>query len=200
MKYITDTYSVEDLFTEYIFSLMKQKKNFMVFPDNKQILIEDEVDEWNKNHGLTDETERILYHYVEVKNNRGYIVYATEFITNIIIPIDVIEKDYNEFIKQIKEDLDVKNNKNENLLDKIYNNLQQDKVYGRMVTNVRYPYFDTVLYKTITGFIGWHNFGSSANKNTKEDLKWIIETIFKCTPKEFVETYECRNAKEIYNA
>lgn len=106
MKYITDTYSVEDLFTEYIFSLMKQKKNFMVFPDNKQILIEDEVDEWNKNHGLTDETERILYHYIFDKTYEGYVVNSIGSITNIIVPFNGIEKDYNEFIEQVKKDLE----------------------------------------------------------------------------------------------
>ena len=106
MKYITDTYPVEELFTEYIFSLMKQKKNFMLFPDNKQILIEDEVDEWNKNHGLTDETERILYHCISDKTYEGYVVNSIGSITNIIVPFNGIEKDYNEFIEQVKKDLE----------------------------------------------------------------------------------------------
>lgn len=108
MRKITDTYPVEELFTEYIFSLMKQKKSFMVFPNNKQILIEDEVDEWNKTRGLTNETERILYHYVSSKKNSGYVVHPTKFITDITVPFDIIKKDYNEFIKQAKIDLEVK--------------------------------------------------------------------------------------------
>lgn len=107
MKRITDTYPVEELFTEYIFSLMKQKKNFMIFPDNKQILIEDEVDEWNKNHGLTNETERILYHYVPSKGFPGYAINPTECISCVSVPYELIEKDYNEFIKQTKIDLEV---------------------------------------------------------------------------------------------
>ena len=107
MKRITDTYPVEELFTEYIFSLMKQKKNFMIFPDNKQILIEDEVDEWNKNHGLSNEIERILYHYVPSKINPGYVVCPTKFITDITVPFDLLEKNYNEFVKQAKIDLEM---------------------------------------------------------------------------------------------
>lgn len=107
MRKITDTYPVKELFTEYIFSLMKQKKNFMVFPDNKQILIEDEVDEWNKTHGLTNETERILYAYIIDKNkNDGYVIHPTKFITDMTVPFDLIEKNYNDFIKQVKIDLE----------------------------------------------------------------------------------------------
>ena len=105
MRKITDTYPVEELFTEYIHSLMKQKKNFMVFPDNKHILIKDEVDEWNKNHGLSNETERILYHYVPSKINPGYVIHPTKFITDITVPFDLLEKNYNEFIEQAKKDL-----------------------------------------------------------------------------------------------
>ena len=110
MRKITDTYPVEELFTEYILSLMKQKKNFMVFPDNKQILIKDEVDEWNKTHGLTNETERILYHCVYVKNILGYVIgyviHPTKFISDITVPFNLIEKNYNEFIEQAKKDLE----------------------------------------------------------------------------------------------
>lgn len=105
MRKITDTYPVKELFTEYIFSLMKQKKSFMVFPNNKQILIEDEIDEWNKIHGLTNETDRILYHCVNGKNV-GYVVHPTKFISDITVPFDLLEKDYNEFIKQAKIDLE----------------------------------------------------------------------------------------------
>ena len=87
---------------------------------------------------------------------------------------------------------------NDKILDEIYTNLQNRKVYGYVVNKVRYPYFCEVLYKTMKGYIGWHNYGSSANKNTKEDLKFIIKKIFLLTPKEFVEKYECRNIEDIY--
>lgn len=103
MRNITDTYSVEELFTEYIFSLIKQEKDFMVFPDNKQILIEDEVDEWNKIHGLTDVTERILYHCVYEKGQPiGYAIKDTNYLTSLLVPYDLIEMNYNHFIERLK--------------------------------------------------------------------------------------------------
>lgn len=86
---------------------------------------------------------------------------------------------------------------NNKIINEIYSNLQNKKVYGRMFTNVKYPFFDIVLYKTLGNYIGWHSYGSSANKNTKEDLKWIIETIFRLTPKEFIKRYECRSVEDI---
>ena len=73
----------------------------------------------------------------------------------------------------------------------IYNNLQKGKVYGYDFTNVRFPFFKIVLSKN-GRFIHWSNYGSSANKNTLKDLKWIIEVIFECTPEDFVQKFECR--------
>jgi hypothetical protein len=34
------------------------------------------------------------------------------------------------------------------------------------------------IYKTMQGNIAWKYFGSSANKNTNRDLRWLLETIF----------------------
>ena len=34
------------------------------------------------------------------------------------------------------------------------------------------------IYKTTQGNIGWRYFGSSANKNTDRDLRWLLENIF----------------------
>lgn len=95
-------FTPEQLFTEYIYSLMKQKKDFMVFPDNNQILINEEVDEWNKVNGITDPTERLLYHRV---GNDGYVVNYTEAITNVMVPVELLEKSYDDFIKQCEEDV-----------------------------------------------------------------------------------------------
>lgn len=79
-----------------------------------------------------------------------------------------------------------------NTLKQIYDNLQRGYVYGYMFTNCKYPFFAKVLYKTNMGYIGCEHFGSSANENTKKELRWIIEVIFKCSPDEFVKKYECR--------
>lgn len=35
------------------------------------------------------------------------------------------------------------------------------------------------IYLTTCGNIGWRHFGESANKNTIEELRWMLETIFK---------------------
>lgn len=92
------------MFTEYIHELMLQKKDFMVFPDNNQILVEDEVTEWNNIHGLTNDTERVMYHYVynEDETKAHYRVKHTNSITTLLIPTFCIPKNYEDFIKALK--------------------------------------------------------------------------------------------------
>ena len=96
-------YYSSKIFTEYIHELMLQKKDFMVFPNNEQILVEDEVTEWNNIHGLTNDTERIMYHYVydEDKTKAHYRVKHTNSITTLLIPTSSIAKKYEDFIKKI---------------------------------------------------------------------------------------------------
>lgn len=76
-------------------------------------------------------------------------------------------------------------------LKQIYNNINAGKKYGYMMNNVKYPFFDVVLSAN-QQYIYWRHFGSSANKNTVEDLEWILENIFKLSPEKFIEKYECR--------
>ena len=77
-----------------------------------------------------------------------------------------------------------------NALNRIYENINRGYCYGYFVSNVRYPYFDTCLSVSENGeFIRWTHYGSSANKNTKQALQWIIETIFKTTADEFEKKY-----------
>ena len=92
------------MFTEYIHELMLQKKDFVVFPDNNQILVEDEVTEWNNIHGLTNDTERVMYHYVydEDETKAHYRVKHTNSITTLLIPTFCIPKNYEDFIKALK--------------------------------------------------------------------------------------------------
>ena len=91
-----------ELFTEYIFSLMKQGKTFMMFPDNSQLLIEDEIDEWNRTHGLMDETERMMYHQY---GENGYIAHYSKTPTNVFVPLEMIKWSYEDFIKQCEKDV-----------------------------------------------------------------------------------------------
>ena len=91
------------MFTEYIHELMLQKKDFMVFPDNNQILVENEVTEWNNIHGLTNDTERIMCHYVydTDKTKELYRIKHTNTITTLLIPILCISQNYEDFIKAL---------------------------------------------------------------------------------------------------
>ena len=80
-------------------------------------------------------------------------------------------------------------NDNKLALDRIYNNIQAGKMYGEYRLNVKYPFFGEALYKIDSEFIGYTHYGSSATKNTKEWLNWIIAAIFKTTPEEFEKMY-----------
>lgn len=95
-------FAPKELFTEFIFALMINGKSFMVFPNNNQILIDDEVDEWNAANGITDPTERLIYHKF---GDDGYVVSYTEAITNVTVPAGMLDWNYEEFIKQCEEDV-----------------------------------------------------------------------------------------------
>ena len=96
------------IFTKYIHSLMLQKKDFMIFLDNNQILIESEVDEWNNIHGLTNTTERVIYHYVhdEDAEKAHYRIKHTDSITAFLVPVSLIAEDYECFIFQIEREME----------------------------------------------------------------------------------------------
>lgn len=100
---LKSNYYSSKMFTEYIHELMLQKKDFMVFPDNNQILVEDEVTEWNNIHGLTNDTERIMYHYVydEDETKAHYRVKHTNSITTLLMPTICIPINYEDFIRAL---------------------------------------------------------------------------------------------------
>lgn len=77
-----------------------------------------------------------------------------------------------------------------NSIDRIFENLQQGYHYGYFMTNARFPMFSTVMCLSPDGkYIRWQHFGSSANSATKNDLQWIIETIFNLSPETFEKNY-----------
>lgn len=94
-------FTARELFTEYLLSLMKDKKTFMVFSDNNQVLIDEEVDEWLKVNGVTNPTERLLYRPIKY----GYTVHYSKAITNVMIPYEEIAMDYEDFIDQAEKDM-----------------------------------------------------------------------------------------------
>lgn len=71
-------------------------------------------------------------------------------------------------------------------LKNIYHNINNGCIYGK------YQKYgaDYNLYLTVNGNIGWCHYGSSCNKNTLKDLKWIITTIFDTTPEQFTKEYD----------
>lgn len=104
---LKSNYCSSKMFTRYIHELMLQGKDFMVFPDNNQILIENEVIEWNNIHGLTNNTKRVMYHYVydEDVTKTHYRIKLTGSITTLLVPIETIRQNYDEFIEEIKNEL-----------------------------------------------------------------------------------------------
>ena len=80
-------------------------------------------------------------------------------------------------------------------LKEIYNNINNGKKYGDIVKNVKYPFFWTVLIAD-EKYIYWCYFGESANDNTMDALAWILKNIFKLTPEEFIEKYECKEVEQ----
>ena len=95
-------FTVSEVFTNYIYELMKQGKRFIVFPDNNQILIEDEVDEFYNIHGIVNQFERLMYHQYR---NEGYVVHYSDAPTTVTIPLGLLEKSYEDFIQQCEADV-----------------------------------------------------------------------------------------------
>lgn len=78
----------------------------------------------------------------------------------------------------------------------IYQNLKNGQIYAHYMENVRFPMYYAVLsYDRVKNLFHWRHFGSSANKATKKELAWIIETIFKTTPVNFMIDYDCVDSK-----
>ena len=103
-------------------------------------------------------------------------------------------------LNEAKEEGKAYSPEDEKKLKEIYNNLQSGITYGEDMDRehhswINYPYFNAVLYLIANSptsaeeVIGWRHYGSSANKNTEKDLKWILDNIFNMTPTEFTSKY-----------
>ena len=102
MKKYFGKFEEKELFTEHIFSLMKEEKDFMVliyekqFTYEEQLLVDEEVDEYIKVHGIMSPEKRIMYHCVRGK---GYAVHYTDSIYTVSVPNDLLNLEYEDFLK-----------------------------------------------------------------------------------------------------
>lgn len=102
--------NIEDVITNYIFSCIKNGNQIMYFSDNKQLLINEEVDKWNKLNSIMDNTKRIVGHKTNAKNGEPiYVLHHTDDVTSVIIPMErfVIFPVYEDFMYQLKRDLEI---------------------------------------------------------------------------------------------
>lgn len=89
-------------------------------------------------------------------------------------------------------------------LNDIYYNLDRGFIYGTWQEDLRFPGYWKVLSKEINRkgkpIIYWNNYGSSAEDFTKKDLHWLITVLFKTTPEQFINQYECVSRYDYYHA
>lgn len=105
-KYLGE-FPLRKLFTPCIYSLMRDRSEIMLFPDNGQLLVDEEIDEWNKENGLNDPTKRILYGYHNHNHNgKFYTVKSTDYGTTLTIPYPLInQNNYLSFLQDVQDDL-----------------------------------------------------------------------------------------------
>lgn len=84
-------------------------------------------------------------------------------------------------------------------LEEIYYNLEDGKEYGYYYDPSNPVIEEKLFWWVLCGYwsngkhyIGWRNFGQSANKFNKRELRWVLQIIFKMTPSEFIEAYDCK--------
>lgn len=89
-------------------------------------------------------------------------------------------------------------------LNRIFDNLQNGETYGHIAYYRQdYPEKDLAGKEYFSFNLGkhyykplfcWTHYGSSANKATKKDLQWLINTIFGMTASEFEKRFITRTA------
>lgn len=75
----------------------------------------------------------------------------------------------------------------------IFQKLLEGEVFGKIDKHRQGgTYFWDVL-SADNEYIYWRNYGSSANKLSLQNLKWILTEIFKMTPEQFLYNYTTYN-------
>ncbi len=82
--------------TDYFWKLMKDKVFFVYFPGSNCILREGDYEEWLTQNSLTSPVIRFIFRHVKDKNgNTGYCIHCTSYVTDLMIPDEVISKHEN---------------------------------------------------------------------------------------------------------
>lgn len=85
---------IEKLITPYIYELMTEGNDIMLFPDNKQIILNEEIEEWNFTHeSINNLTDRITF----FNHGDGYVIHRHGVkggVTDILIAMQDIQKGY----------------------------------------------------------------------------------------------------------
>lgn len=77
-----------------------------------------------------------------------------------------------------------------NALEQIYQNLQQGKRYGTYFAMRFAAFHDCLWVDWHRTYIHWNNYGGGANRNTVEELAWVLKQIFRTTPEQFLKVYQ----------
>ena len=112
------------------------------------------------------------------------------------IKTDYEHKDYEDYLSELDE-------YERQVLDHIYDNIcKKWYTYGEYIESNNKAVGDYIFWWVLScdgSYIHWRNYGSSAIKNSKSELAWLLVKVFEMTPSEFVDKYICVdiNNKEV---
>ena len=161
-----------------------------------------EAKQYLNRHPFNKDVKKAINYGVEQLNKDVDELESKYGFKDIEIDVDMkaVADYFAKGLNEAKEEGKVYSPEDKKKLKEIYNNLQAGITYGEDMDRehhswITYPYFETVLWLMANSpgsaeeVIGWRHYGSSANKNTEKDLKWILDTIFNMTPTEFTSKY-----------
>lgn len=89
---------IENLITPYIHGLMVNGDDIMLFPGNKQVILNEEIEEWNDVHDCcNNQTDRITY----TNHGDGYVIHRHGIngsVTDILISMQDIISGYDYLV------------------------------------------------------------------------------------------------------
>ena len=161
-----------------------------------------EAKQYLSRHPFNKDVNKAINYGVEQLNKDVSELESKYGFKDIEIDVDMkaVADYFAKGLNEAKEEGKAYSPEDEKKLKEIYNNLQSGITYGEDMDRehhswINYPYFNAVLYLIANSptsaeeVIGWRHYGSSANKNTEKDLKWILDNIFNMTPTEFTSKY-----------